>query len=382
MAAPPSQTFRQISFLLSGAAGGDVDFSFGIRPEELTVQEPSRLAVQQTMGGAWADSFDVGVSTITLAGHNGWKGGALLSGEDMFQALRATVFTAWHQGRADALASGQDPDTVKLYFTDSLDEISVIVAPKAFTLRRSKTSPLLIRYQIQLLVLGPSDAPGSIIDEIINGLSNPLRWLAAKLGLTKLVAQINRYVQLGRAVFGAAAGAIQTFVNIGVQLISSIAEISAQLQGVFDPISGSLLNIGTTYSRAASTAFSVLAVDSSLTDSERLPVQQMAAAFNDAACSMANGFDQVDTFPSYAAMRGASTCSSTGGGDPSSVFTDVDANPFASLYPSTAPLVSVSDDARQALITLQDDPLQLMLTPLPVIQDLMRRAGIGVSVAV
>jgi hypothetical protein len=154
MPAPPSQTYRQIGFSLQGAPGGPVEFNFGLRPEELTVTEPSRLTVQQTLGGAWADSFGVGVSTITLSGTNGWRGGLLSSGEELFRQLQTTCFTGWHQARADAIAQGQDPDDIELYFTDSLDDIAVVVAPESFQLRRSKTSPLLMRYQIKLLVLG------------------------------------------------------------------------------------------------------------------------------------------------------------------------------------------------------------------------------------
>lgn len=379
MAAPPSQTFRQIGFSLQGAPGGDADFNFGLRPEELTVTEPSRLTAQQTLGGAWADSFDRGISTITLAGTNGWRGGLLSSGEDLFQQLRATCFTGWHQARADAIAQGQDPDSVQLYFTDSLDDIAVIVAPESFTLRRSKSSPLLMRYSIRLLVLGPADGPLSIVDEIINALSNPLRWLAAKLGLTQIIAQINRAVALGRAVFGAAAAAITNFVNVGVQLFGSIAEIAGQLQGQF---SGAILSIGITYALAASTGFAVLTDDDTLSDSELLPLAQLSSAFLDAACSMSNGFNQIDQFPDYAAMRGASTCSSTGGGDPASVFSIQDVSALGYVVPSGVPAVQVTDDAAAAMavLTAQSDPLALRGQQAPV-ADLMRRIGGGVTVS-
>lgn len=379
MAAPPSQTYRQIGFSLQGAPTGPADFNFGLRPEELTVSEPSRLTVQQTLGGAWADSFGVGVSSITLAGHNGWRGGLLSSGEDLFQALQATCFTGWHQARADAVTQGQDPDTVQLYFTDSLDDIAVIVAPESFTLRRSKTSPLLMRYSIKLLVLGPADGPISAFDEIINAFSNPLRWLAAKLGLTQIIGQINRVVGVARAVFGAAATAITTFVNIGVQLFASIADIAGQLQGQF---SGAILSIGITYARAASTAFAVLADDTTLSDREMLPMAELSSAFFDAACSMSNGFNQVDQFPDYAAMRGASTCSSTGGGDPASVFTVQNISAFSYVVPVSEPPVRVTSDAAAAMLALtggQADPL-LLANDQGQVTDLMRRVGSGVSV--
>jgi hypothetical protein len=379
MPAPPSQTYRQIGFSLQGAPGGPVEFNFGLRPEELTVTEPSRLTVQQTLGGAWADSFDVGVSTITLSGTNGWRGGLLSSGEELFRQLQTTCFTGWHQARADAIAQGQDPDDIELYFTDSLDDIAVVVAPESFQLRRSKTSPLLMRYQIKLLVLGGADGPISEVDEIIEALSDPLRWIAARLNLTQVLAQINRAVGLARAVFGAAAQAITQFVNVGVQLFASIADIAAQLQGQFV---GAILGIGITYARAASTAFAVLADDDTLSDSERLPLSSLSGSFNDAACSMISGFDQINVFPDYSAMRGASACSSTGGGDPNSIFSVQDVSPFAYVAPTSPPAVTVTDDAWAALRNLgfRADPLT-MRGQQGDVTDLMRRSAVGVSVA-
>ena len=91
--APPSQKFRRIGFALTGP-GPDVRYDFVIRPEELTRQEASRLAVQQTLGGAWVDSFGRNLSSITIAGHTGWRGGFLTSGEDLLLDLRNTCLMA------------------------------------------------------------------------------------------------------------------------------------------------------------------------------------------------------------------------------------------------------------------------------------------------
>jgi hypothetical protein len=380
MTAPPSQQFRQIGFSLQGIPGSPpLDFNFPIRPEELTVTQPSRLTVQSTLGGAWADSFDEGVASITMAGTCGWRGGPLVSGEDLFISLRDVCFSGWHKARADAVSQGQDPDLIKLYWTDSLDQLAAIVAPRSFTLRRSKTSPLLIRYNIQLLMLAPADGPGSVADEIINALSNPLRWLAAKLGLMQIVDQINTQIGVARAVLGAAAGAVSNFVNVGVQLIASITQIAGEVQGVF---TGSILDIGITYSRAASTAFSVLADDDSLSESERLPVAQLSSSFNSAACAMANGFNQIDVFPDYTAVRGSSTCSATGGGDPASVFTVQNVSAFSYIAPSGPQPVAVTDDAWASLQALgfRADPIAMRGQQAQV-SDLMRRAGNGVVVA-
>jgi hypothetical protein len=378
-APPPDQSLRQIGFLLTGAPAGDFQFVFGLRPEDLTVHEPSRLTVQQTLGGAWADSFDIGITTITLAGHCGWRGGTYLSGEELFQGLRDTVFQAWHDGRADAIQQGQDPDTVSLYFTDSLDGISVIVAPRSFQLRRSKSSPLLMRYQINLLVLDQADGPDFEDDAIVAALSNPMRWLAAADGLTNAALLILRYETLALGAFGSAAAAIRNFVGIGVAIINSVADTARAVIGQFTALEGAILSVGVQLCQAASNAFTVLAADITLTAEEILPMMALASAFNDAFCSMRNAFDLIGVFPDYAAMRGASSCSSTGGGDPASIFALQDVSPFGYVFPSGAPMVSVTADAQAAMDSLQGDPLAYA-DQQSIVADLMRRTGQGISV--
>jgi hypothetical protein len=156
--APPSQRNRPIGF--HGSTGS---YTLSIRPEELTRYEPSRLAVQQTLGGAWVDGFDRGITVIKISGTTGWHGGPAdgnqLSGEAQFQQLRSQAFTAWHSARAAIVASGGDPSAVELYFVDTLNLQADLVAPKAFTLRRSKSRPLLMQYSIELLVLQDAAQP-------------------------------------------------------------------------------------------------------------------------------------------------------------------------------------------------------------------------------
>lgn len=159
---PPLQIGRPIGF-----AGTGGFFSFNIRPEELTRYEPSRLAVQQTLGGAWVDGFDRGIITIKIQGHTGWRGftpGSAqdavgnplttgLPGELQFAQLRASSFLNWHAERARIVAGGGDPSVVELIFIDTLNGFTDLVAPKSFTLRRSKSRPLLMMYTIEMLVL-------------------------------------------------------------------------------------------------------------------------------------------------------------------------------------------------------------------------------------
>lgn len=75
--AAPTVTLKTSNVELKIAPGGNPfpsRFDFAVRPEDLSHQEPSRMQAHQTLGGAWVDAFDRGLSTITISGHNGWRG--------------------------------------------------------------------------------------------------------------------------------------------------------------------------------------------------------------------------------------------------------------------------------------------------------------------
>lgn len=199
---PPSQKFRRIGFDLSGGgAAGQAELV--IRPEELTWVAPSRIAVQQTLAGAWADSFDRGVATIRISGHTGWHGGSPLnggvtSGEAAFQNLNEVAFQGWHDARSALAAAGQDVAAVEMIFIDELDRREALVAPKVFTLRRSKTRPLLSMYVIELLVLADAGQPtGGGADAFAGALGN---FLQGASELTGIANNIVGLVQTGQAV--------------------------------------------------------------------------------------------------------------------------------------------------------------------------------------
>ena len=374
---PPSQRYRQIAFYLSGG-GPDVNFTFALRPEELTRDEPSRIAVQQTLGGAWADCFGEGIKTINLSGHNGWRGSLLLSGEDLFAAMKAAVFTQWHQRRAQLVSQGSDPDVVTLTFADNLDNIASLVVPMTFRLQRSRARPLLMIYNIQLLELGPAGGAGSIIDQIIDALSNPEAWILAQAGLTNDVAQLQSFVTQAQNVLGAAAAAAGQFTSMATSLFTSVASTAQSVQGQFDSSVSTILSLGSTVAQAGRNAFSALAGAPGLSNDQMIPLIDMSATFNDVACLTANGFNSQSSFTTFDALLGASACSSTSGGDPINPFTAAGANPLADLFAATTAPILATPAAVNALAFLLTDPLLLIGQP-AAITSALQTAAAGVT---
>ena len=165
--APTSQKAaeRPISFILEkeGTPVAGCSCTLYIRPEDLQWTEPSRTSVQQTLGGAWCDTFGPGVPTIVISGHTGWrKAGPLTEIKDWesrFIQLHDTVYKKWHELIAAQVGLNKAPGTIKLYFVDVLDQRSVVVAPNSFVLKRSKNRPLLMQYNLSLTVLEPTGKP-------------------------------------------------------------------------------------------------------------------------------------------------------------------------------------------------------------------------------
>lgn len=186
---PPPQHLRPVGFRLSG--GGASGFhSMALKPEELTWMEPSRAAAQNTLGDAWIDSWDRGIATLRILGHTGYRPVLGGGGELAFINLRNTVFQQWHDVRTAIARGGGDPNVVRLDFVDGLDLRMALLAPKFFTLKRSKTSPLLQRYHAEFWVLADIGAPSFVADPINAAINAATAFLGGAFDLEGIANDI------------------------------------------------------------------------------------------------------------------------------------------------------------------------------------------------
>ena len=357
---PPSQKNRPIGFYLTGGPGLPARLNLPIRPEELTRTETSRLQVNQTLGGAWADNFGAGLAKITMSGHCGWRGAFFLPGEEAFFALRETVFQAWHDRRATAASQGQDPAQVRLYYADTLNDIRCQVAPQSFALRRSKSSPLLFRYQISLIVLDEGiGGVAGVLDAITRALSNPLRFLAGITGIGNIISTVGSLIQDGLTMLSLARDAALYVAGLGLSILGQVQTVAQQARGVFDGANSQLLTTARRYSVAARNAFWALAAIPGLTNQNRATLMGVAAGFQDAACTMSTSFNTGRYFISYEDLFGASNCSSTAGGRSWSTYAEQQANPFKAMFPPVASRLVITPEADAAITALARDPLEI-----------------------
>lgn len=117
------------------------------------------MTVQNTFGNAWIDSFGPGIATINISGTSGWGSGDLdIDWLEQFTQLREVAFTKWHE-----ITQGEtDLTPFAFFFIDALDNRTAKCVPQNFTMKRSKSRPLLIQYNIQLLVIEDASAPGDV----------------------------------------------------------------------------------------------------------------------------------------------------------------------------------------------------------------------------
>ncbi len=352
-----------MGFLLTGGAGPDMQLELQVRPEELTFPQPSRLTVTQTLGGAFADSWGAGLQTLELVGNTGWRGSLLVNGQDAYFGLVDVVFNQWHARRKASVAAGQDPNTVKLLYNDCLNSLNKLVAPKNFTLHRSRSQPLLFRYTMSLVVLSDAAAPNSIIDRITQALQNPMKWLTGVAGLGNVLQEIQNGISTVLSVVGGITTGISTFINTGMALVNGVIGIAQQVQGEFDSTVASILTIAQNYCLAASNVFSILATaygTYTLSALATATLMEASAQWGEAFCLLMNCFNTATTYTSLDPLLGASYCSSTAGGEPQSNYVVTNTNPWPDLLPVPSNQVTITAASQTAVNTLLGDPLLLL----------------------
>ncbi len=377
---PGTQKNRPIGFILWNATQNSqiASTSLVIRPEELTHNAPSRNAEYQTLNGAWLDGQGPGLETISISGHTGWRGTADDDGEALFRQLHDTVFADWHAWRKALSDDGQDPNNIELIFLDDLNNMAKVVSPGRFQLRRHKTRPLLFQFNIEMTVLRDASESVPPVDTISEAINNPRgRYRASSNSLKATLKAQEEWSKKTDGVLGfSLTGVSKGVLNASTKLLKNVTAYADTANGYIDATMAPLLTAAVQYQAAARNAYQVMAMPAQLTTKVRGELMFLASTFNDAYCTLINGFGVLTQFPDFSDLYGASTCSSTGGGLPPSPYQGK--NPFLSMYPLDAKPVSITRTSGDAMKTLgAADPLSLNSGDMP---SLLEKMSGGVSV--
>lgn len=382
MATPSSQKAdaRPISFLLDDATTGyfrSVDLV--VRPEDLTRSEPGLMNAIQTFDGAFLDDFGPGVARIDISGNTGWRSGA--GWEANFKALHDNVWSEWHRRRKDAVKRGQHPDQVRLVFADKLDDIVGVVAPGVFTLKRSKSSPLLMRYQINMTLLTEA-----LTDELVDHLDfrtagAPDVGLLGK-GSDSLSASIAKIksasARLNGMIDANLVQPVRAFMNTSTSLFGAVTDAAKASAGLVTGTMAQLVGVASDIAMVGRNAFYTFNAVAGLPDLVQKELGEVAAAYENAMCVLQNAFRKTRTYQQFDGIYGASVCSSTVGGSPLSQFSAT--NPFESFVPTVAAPSSVSAAAKSAMDAVKaSDPVLAPVSP-TAMGALLSTVTAGVSV--
>lgn len=324
---PPSSQkagARPISFVLSDESAfppSVTTLEMVIRPEELTRTDVSRITVQQTLGGAWADDFGPGLSTINISGHTGWRGGSFSSSDGMeeFSKLKNQVFTNWHKRRNAAKIAGVPPSSVTLLFSDALDSEVDIVIPMTFTLRRSKSRPLLMQFNISMISISSGiDATSEFsVDDL---LSSSLVSMSMSIGdIETGIGDAVNFVQASIVT------PVVAFMNLTASILHNVA-YSLQTVGT---VGEDLMGIAIATSQSGFNMFSTLGALPGAAAAVVGSAMAVANAYSNVLCLLNNAINQKIIYQDYSAIYGSSNCSSTNGGSPVSPYANT--NPFYAM---------------------------------------------------
>jgi hypothetical protein len=341
----------------------------------LARSEPSLQSVTPTFAGAFLDDYGRGVASIQVSGHTGWRLGD--GWEENFRRLRDTVWTQWHVLRAAAANKGKNPDGVQLVFTDTLDNICCVVAPGSFGLKRSKSNPLLMMYDLPMVVLSDGLAPQ--LKDPINFAAGPS---AVKTGVASLTASLSKLqAQVTGAVHFVSSSVlvpVQAFMTTTNGILGSVLSTVNTVEGVASSTAQQFIGIASDLTQVGRNAFYTFSAVAGLPDAVKYDLAVTAGAYENAYCVLRNALRPTATYIDYSDVYGASNCSSTIGGSPLSPYLGV--NTFQAITPVNSVNVGVSDIARASIDALKHlDPLG---TPnVANVATLMRSIASGVKVA-
>ena len=377
MAAPTDQRagVRPISFLIEDSGQILAPVTLRIRPEDLTRNEPSRATVNQTLGrdvSGWVDNFGAGLPSVTISGHTGWRanGESGMDGVQAFERLNSMVVQEYHQSKQSAIDAGRNPASVKLLFVDVLDDFAWNVVPMQFVLRRNKSRPLLMQYNIVMQAVSTSvDSSPSPFSSIFS----------IPAGLDSLIGSINGITSLLLGVQGfidrTLVAPVRDFMFKTSRLYSSVVTAIRTGSGIADQ----LIGVARMISQSGMNIFRTLAAVASIPQTAKAKLTQLASEYSNIFCVLSNSLRSSSKYQDYSPFYGASNCSSTSGGRPISPLSGT--NPFYSLFPTQPGLpIKMTPAAQSAVAASANSDVALNPMPAPVVGETIRTISTGMVV--
>ncbi|UIS74641.1 hypothetical protein [Morganella phage Mecenats66] len=362
---------RPIAFLLKNEKSIIASVTLNIRPEDLAIVQPERVSVHQTLGreiAGWADDFGVGLPTISISGHTGWRT-SFASGQDGADAwftLKKIMREQYQEERQKMIDSGGDPSSVRLIYMDLLNQCTYSVIPQEFTLRRNKQKPLLFMYTMSLPAVDVYVDPVYSFEPWSGNTLGGLAALKDALGkLRELSDQVKGWIndatEFAQDIIAPVAEVVSEFVAMSNELFDIVdSTVNAGLNAI-GTITNEIIGIGMGVAQVGINIGRTLATIENIPNEVMANFNRLSSAYNEIACILANSLKRKKIYDNYTGAYGASNCSSTSGGSPASLYSDV--NLFEYIRPTDKPFTVTSDSMSAINGLSRADPV---LSPIDV----------------
>lgn len=334
-----------ITFLMDDeSAGTSEEMTLYIRPEELSIGFPSRMTVNQTLGGAWADVFGEGLEEGNFAGTTGWRASNWdTGGVERMTNLKQFVYNDWHAKRGAAIAKGDDPGKVKLMLIDSLNQYARIIAPRYFELKRSRSRPLLAQYRFSFVAINKDLTGQSLISDDLGILTDAVSWIDS---LSTSINNITSYVKSAYAwIDKTIVKPLKAFVATTQRLLTSVQNFVAAGTSVARQLAG-VTRLAT---QAALNIWRSLSIVANLPTTAKGLLMAISGEYSNCLCLLRNAKLTESTYENYEDVYGASNCSSTTGGSAISPYSSATTNTMSYIVTNEAATVSVTQAASTQL---------------------------------
>lgn len=363
LSTPASQKADEcpITFVMEDESAGTSDeLTLLIRPEELSIGFPSRMSVNQTLGGGWADSFGEGIEEGTYSGTLGWRATSDdTGGTERLAKMKDFTYSDWHARRAAAVVKGDDPSMVRLILVDTLNNYSRVIAPRIFELKRSKSRPLLSQYRFNFVMLSKDVTRQDLLlsDTGFGGILGTLgAWIDS---FTASINNItNRIREAYKWIDKTIIGPIKKFVATTMRLYTAVKNMVTAGVGIIRQI-GSIATLAT---QAITNVLRAAAIVVNIPNIGKAAIMNVVREYTNLFCLLKNAKKVLD-YEDYSDVYGASNCSSTGGGRSISVYSGSTNNTFAAIAKQTPSPVIVTQAASNSMKTIAGT--DLVTTPLP-----------------
>lgn len=356
---------KPIAFVLQTPSGLNSPVTLKIRPEDLTADMPLRNTVTQTLGRGvqgWEDNFGKGLPKLNINGHTGWRTAAG-SGEDgvqAFETLNDLIINQYPEAKQQAIDNGMDPQQVKLLYVDMLNDITWVVSPSNFQLRRSKSRPLLMQYNISFQCVDTDiDNPLMILPfsgSIFSGLKalNDVVKTIEDFG-KEIEGWIKAAVDLKDAAIAPFASTVRAFTESANRIFNTVNSVIAAGQNAINGTANDLIGMAHDVARVGVNLNRTLSNIVDIPDDIKHAFMRVSGAFQEVVCIFKNSLKPRKNYDNYDGLYGASNCSSTTGGSGKSLY--VDSNAFALLDDHKTP-VQMSSAAASSVSELGNaDPV-------------------------